>query len=441
MKNKSIKMKAALEEKIRREIERRVFEESQTRKDKKARALDEQDEIDALSEVSELSASEVERITRQVRAELETAPVSLIRRLLPILLVIVPVLATAGGVIGTLVFKTVPASGIVSGPGSIDQYVALLKAVEEGNATMTEYLLDKGAPLSMRSPTRFDYGASALMTAAATEHVPLVKLLLSRGADVSVRSQAKGWTALDYADERNNRALVDILGRAVADAAPESGPVRQLWKQGIPFSRCAYFYKTKSNDIPAVRLFLAAGMDVNAEGRDATDDRRSALAEAARLGLTDMVRLILAEARPGNKPLLSRPLEYAVREGRVDISRILLQAGADPNAVLLYHSLPNLPVASLLVEYGINVNAGVGNDQLPTLVAVLDTWYTAIDNPTRKRWVRWLLDHGADPKLRGGGLKTALQLAQAWGDPEVIAWITKAEGNSVFMFKKRDVPE
>jgi ankyrin repeat protein len=140
------------------------------------------------------------------------------------------------------------------------------------------------------------------------------------------------------------------------------------------------------------------------------------------------VRLILAEARPGNKPLLSRPLEYAVREGRVDISRILLQAGADPNAVLLYHSLPNLPVASLLVEYGINVNAGVGNDQLPTLVAVLDTWYTAIDNPTRKRWVRWLLDHGADPKLRGGGVKTALQLAQAWGDPEVIAWIAQAEG-------------
>jgi ankyrin repeat protein len=417
----------ALEEKIRREIQRRVFEESEKRKKKNENAENERIEINALAEVSELPAQAVTRISREVRAEFKSSAANPKPRIFAsrwiFVLAIVAVGVIAAVIVGIRAAgKTSKGNGVQSG----EQYDALIKAVEEGNSTMAAYLLDRGAPLQSPTDSGFSYHSSALMTAAAMDQVGLVKLLLAHGADVAYRGKASGWTALDFADDQNNQALVDILGKAVADDSAENSPLQELWRRGIPFSRAAFVDRAKQNDLQAVRLFLAAGMNVNAEGRSATHDDDTALSQAAQAGLAEMARIIITEAPQDNRPLMKKPLSYAVREDHLDIVRILLKAGADPNAVLIYDALPYPQIASLLLDYGININAGIGNDQVPALVAVLDTWYTAVDGSTRKRWVRFLLDHGADPRMRGGGLKTALDLAKAWGDPEVIGWITEA---------------
>jgi ankyrin repeat protein len=418
------------DQQIEEEIQRRVFEESRKRMQKKIEAEEEQIEIDALSEVSELPPEEIKRIAEEVKTEFEQ-PAKKSRRFgVQHIIAILLIIGAAGIISFAIVNGIVKQQGKEAESKKLALYFELLKAIEAGNISMTEYLLDRGAPMQMNSPYTADNN-SALMTAAEKEHVPIVRLLLKRGADVTIRREREGWTALDFADYRQNQVLVRILGQAMADAYPENSPVRKLWEKSIPFSQYAFVEQVKQNNKDAVRLFLEAGMNLNAEGRYNTYDNIPALAIACRDGNIEMVELILSYANAQNKPLLKTPMYWAVREEKKDIVKLLLDSGADPDSVLVYDALGNLEIAGLLLDYGSDINAGVGDNQVPALIQVMDRWATVVDDATRKKWVRFLLDHGADVKIRGGGLKTALQMARQWGDPEVIGWIIKAGATEI----------
>ena len=131
---------------------------------------------------------------------------------------------------------------------------------------MVEYLLEQGAPLRTAGPGGHGSKDSALMTAAAYEQPGFVRMLLARGADVTLREERDGWTAVDFADDQRNESLARVLGQAMADASPPDSPIRTLWEQGIPFSRYGFVERVKQNDLEVARLFLAGGVDVNAQG-------------------------------------------------------------------------------------------------------------------------------------------------------------------------------
>ena len=91
----------------------------------------------------------------------------------------------------------------------------LFLAAGEGRLRAVRYLLDEDADVNARE----NDGNTALTEAVFFGHIPVIKDLLVRGADVNAIS-ANG-TALDVAIGKNNPALVELLQHYGAKRASE----------------------------------------------------------------------------------------------------------------------------------------------------------------------------------------------------------------------------
>lgn len=81
------------------------------------------------------------------------------------------------------------------------------EAVRKGDLAAVTALLDKGADVN----ARFRYGATALFKAAERGHTEIVKLLLARGADVTVKDTFYGATAMTWALDSGHVETVRAL--------------------------------------------------------------------------------------------------------------------------------------------------------------------------------------------------------------------------------------
>lgn len=97
----------------------------------------------------------------------------------------------------------------------------LMMAAEKDHAHVVKILLNKGANVSISSRTGF----SALTYSVGHGHVPATKLLLEAGADVEVKTEA-GCTPLHLAVDRGHSHVTRLMIEAGADADrrfPEEG--------------------------------------------------------------------------------------------------------------------------------------------------------------------------------------------------------------------------
>ena len=81
------------------------------------------------------------------------------------------------------------------------------EAVRRGDLAATTALLDQGADVN----AKFRYGTTALFKAAERGHVEIVKLLLARGADATVKDTFYGATAMTWALDGDHLEVVNVL--------------------------------------------------------------------------------------------------------------------------------------------------------------------------------------------------------------------------------------
>ena len=288
-----------------------------------------------------------------------------------------------------------------------------------------------------------------------------VRAALARKADVNA-AQVDGTTALHWAVERDDLEMADLLirGGARVDARTREGvmPLQlatvngsaamldRLLKAGAdpnaPFTTAgdtAIMMAARTGKTDAIRVLVESGANVNAKE---TWGGTTALMWAVSEGHADATRALIAAGAEANArsnyvaaangrgfegrtPVANRtdpkteefasgwltPLTLAAREGDVELTRILLDAGADVNtvagdgktalAVAVFNG--NYDVASLLVDRKADVNKADAQRFTPLFWAVdrrnMETapnfpWMVTADPLPL---IRKMLDAGANP--------------------------------------------
>jgi ankyrin repeat protein len=208
---------------------------------------------------------------------------------------------------------------------------ALMAAALRHDRALAADLLARGASVDARD----SQGNTALCFAASNpsdQAVPLLELLVARGADVNAADEHGPVPARNAVMSRNTAALRFLLARGADSNAP--------YVAGNLLHSAMLHDLIATDDFPRVRTLLEFGADVNAEaghhGPALTEAIRSREI-ASKMGGTDerlvtLVRLLLEHGAETEKySTLGGPLDLAIESGIVELVTLILDAGADPN--------------------------------------------------------------------------------------------------------------
>jgi ankyrin repeat protein len=258
----------------------------------------------------------------------------------------------------------------------------LMTAARTGNPELVTLLLDRGADINAREKW---YGETALIWAAAEDHAEAIRVLVARGADPDGRSSRLdvprrrtgqsvlplgSWTPLMYAARQNALAAIGALVDRGADP-----------NQTDPDGATALVIAIINANYDAAALLVEMGADPNIADNDA--------GMAALYAAVDMHRPAVGHGRPN-------PKLVAELEG-IDLIRLLLKRGANPNARLK---------ASLMQRHHTAGDASLAEGATP-LMRAAKSGDVAV--------MRLLLEAGADPKLVRPNQATALHFAAGLG--------------------------
>ncbi|MCB9677257.1 MAG: ankyrin repeat domain-containing protein [Alphaproteobacteria bacterium] len=167
----------------------------------------------------------------------------------------------------------------------------------------------------------------------------------------------------------------------------------------------------------------------------------STVFEAADVGDVDALRAMLDE-RPERIGLRDEsgwtPLHHACYRDHVAVIRLLLERGADANAVAVGECVPIHMAATEGGAEAVHVLADGGADlNIPDDTGVTALHYAAL--PGRLDVVEALIAHGVAVNMKDAKQETALDVARRLDDTEVAQAIEKAGGKSGAEVKMKDV--
>jgi len=190
-------------------------------------------------------------------------------------------------------------------------------AATNANRAIIEKLLDAGADVDTATPG----GETALMTVARTGNTDAAEFLLDRGANVNARDTVNAQTALIWAVLEKHSEMVKLLLARGADINAHTNIT-------VP----------KGEYVPARAGGASGNGIIRQRALPTADGGMTPLLFAVRDGNFEMTRLLLDRGADvswssGNR---TTPLLIALLNGQVGLATYLLDRGADPNALDAY---------------------------------------------------------------------------------------------------------
>ncbi|KAN0141504.1 Ankyrin repeat-containing domain protein [Lactarius tabidus] len=309
-----------------------------------------------------------------------------------------------------------------------DKYDTILlhSALHQGSPEMVARLLDQCVKVNEKN----HWGETALHVISRSRHnsqgAHAALVLLERGADVN--SQRKNnWTPLHVASYYGNLELIRLLlgYGAKADTECDNGE--------NPLHKVSYGkYKHPEDGVSVAGLLLKHGVDVNTRNKD----HLTPLYVASYVGNIEIVRLLLdhgadpesnAEGHIGEKPLHQVSYgKYRSPEDGVRVAQLLLERGADVNTRRKDDQTPlhvasyfgNVEIVLLLLDHGADPEAAWGDQEAKPLHRVSLGEYRSLEGGLRV--AQLLLDHGTDVNTRRKDNQTPLHLASYFGNFEIV---------------------
>ncbi|GIC91000.1 uncharacterized protein Aud_007440 [Aspergillus udagawae] len=275
-------------------------------------------------------------------------------------------------------------------------FTPLQAVVRKENITMTRMLLSAGAHLDARP--KGTYGHTALQISAMVGNERIIEILLRKGADVNAPAGVyRGRTALQAAAVHSDTTVLSILLRQGADV--NAPPALRKGKTALQIAVAA-------GNIEGVRILLNANAAVNTdpihtEGVTALQEAIQIRDSAIRKEIVHLLLRAGANTEGLKDQKESAPLHAAVRQGDLEMTRKLLQKGANANVGFCAQtrrtplqqasSQGNEGLAQILIEFGADVNGP------PWLSGGRTALQAAVENG-HVSMVKMLLKHGAKIK-------------------------------------------
>lgn len=267
---------------------------------------------------------------------------------------------------------------------------ALMLAALQSSAEDVDLLLQSGADINAKTTS----GQTAVMFAAGLAKADVVRSLLRGKPDLRVQDE-DGWTALTWAELNNDLQIPGLLKRAGAPPGPA---------QFVPDELITAAYE---GDAPTVRRLMKSVL------LNATDHAgHTALVAASENGQVEIVKLLLAAGANPNVTDNLRPtgLGMIVSEGVVlagidEVVETKRQQGVTP--LQFAARFGHAEVVKTLLAAGAKIEGG-SPEHGPLLLAV------HAEEPAEV--VRLLLDAGAEVNVQGKDGMTPLMIVALSGD-------------------------